>query len=122
MRSQANVHRLDRAFNVGDWVWLKLQLYRQTLVKGRNPPKLARRYLGSYQVLRVIGKVAYELALPPEAHIHLVFHISKLKLFHGTPPSEIPPLSSSLTGTRIELQPHSILGKRTMLTPEGHRK
>ena len=32
MTNQANKHRSDRKFEVGDWVWVKLQAYRQVSV------------------------------------------------------------------------------------------
>ncbi|WMV29676.1 hypothetical protein MTR67_023061 [Solanum verrucosum] len=42
--------------------------------------KLSPRYVGSYQIVKRIGKVAYELDLPNElASVHLVFHVSMLK-------------------------------------------
>lgn len=33
MKAQANQNRIDKSFVVGDWVWLKLQPYRQKAMK-----------------------------------------------------------------------------------------
>ena len=53
--------------------------------------KLSPRYVGLFEVLRRIGKVAYELKLPSElASIHPVFHISLLKKCIGDPISILP--------------------------------
>lgn len=90
MRLQVNTHRTDQSFNEGDWVLLRLQPYQQLSVSGRGPPKLAKRYVGPFRVLRVIGAVAYELDLSAEAQVHPVFHVSKLRPFHGTPPDHHP--------------------------------
>nr|KYP38900.1 Retrovirus-related Pol polyprotein from transposon 17.6 [Cajanus cajan] len=49
--------------------------------------KLGRRYHGPFQVICRIGAVAYELALPEQARLHPVFHVSLLRHFHGAPPS-----------------------------------
>jgi hypothetical protein len=88
MRSQANTHRLDRSFQVGDWVMLRLQPYRQLSVRGRTSPKLSKRFFGPNKILRVIGPVAYELELPPEGRIHPVFHVSLLRPYQN--PSQFP--------------------------------
>ena len=45
--------------------------------------KLSPRYIGPYEVLKRVGKVAYELALPPlMEHVHNVFHVSMLKKYN----------------------------------------
>ena len=46
--------------------------------------KLSPRYIGPFEVLKRVGKVANELALPPGlSGVHLVFHVSMLKRYHG---------------------------------------
>ena len=46
--------------------------------------KLSPRYVGSYEVLQQVGKVAYDLKLPSElASIHPVFHVFMLNKFIG---------------------------------------
>lgn len=79
MKSQADKHHSERNFEVGDQVWLKLQPYVQTSVASRTNHKLAFRYFGPYEVIKKVGTVAYELKLPPNSKVHLVFHVSLLK-------------------------------------------
>ncbi|KAK4706922.1 hypothetical protein R3W88_033523 [Solanum pinnatisectum] len=53
--------------------------------------KLSTRYVSPYQILKRIGKVAYELDLPNElAPVHPVFHVSLLKKCIGDLVSIIP--------------------------------
>ncbi|XP_066344503.1 uncharacterized protein [Miscanthus floridulus] len=54
--------------------------------------KLKPRYVGPFRVEELINDVAVRLALPPQARIHDVFHVSVLKKFVGTPPSTTPAL------------------------------
>ncbi|KAK6124204.1 hypothetical protein DH2020_042040 [Rehmannia glutinosa] len=59
MKKLADKHRVERVFNIGDWVYLKLKPYRQLS-------------------LQRIGAVAYKLQLPPTFWIHPLFHVSFL--------------------------------------------
>ena len=50
--------------------------------------KLAKRYYGPFQILERINGNYYHLKLPPTWYIHNAFHVSLLKPFKGTPPTE----------------------------------
>ncbi|MCI38336.1 hypothetical protein A2U01_0059564, partial [Trifolium medium] len=112
---------MDKEFAEGTWVWLRLQPYRQGTLRGSPYSKFTKRFYGPYQILKRIGKVAYELCLPPDARIHPVFHVSKLKPFYGQPPSHVPPLDETVTGTLVQLIPAHILGTRKLHTAKGEQ-
>ena len=46
MKCQADQHRCEVSFTIGDYVYLKLQPYRQTSVAFRASLKLASRLFG----------------------------------------------------------------------------
>jgi hypothetical protein len=80
MKQQADQHHSEREFEVGDWVFLRLQPYKQmSLKQQKKDNKLAPKYYGPYKVLQRIGSMAYKLELPPSSHVHPVFHVSFLK-------------------------------------------
>ncbi|GJS31026.1 hypothetical protein Tco_0491646 [Tanacetum coccineum] len=79
MKVQAYKHRSEREFSVGDWVYLKLQPYRQLTVRKGRQHKLSAKFYGPFLVLAKISQVAYKLQLPPNAKVHPVFHVFQLK-------------------------------------------
>lgn len=55
MKPQANKHLADKAFEEGDWVYLKLQPYRELFVKETSHKKLSERYYGPFTNLKKIN-------------------------------------------------------------------
>ncbi|WMV46596.1 hypothetical protein MTR67_039981 [Solanum verrucosum] len=89
-KSYADVRRRDLEFDIHDWVYLKISPMKGIMRFGKKG-KLSPRYLGPYQILRHVGKVAYELDLPTElASVHPAFHVSMLKKCVGDPTSIVP--------------------------------
>lgn len=76
MKAQADKHRVEREFEAGDLVYMKLQPYVQSSVAARSNKKLSFRFYGPYKVLQRVGSVVYRLELPPESKIHPVLHVS----------------------------------------------
>ena len=80
-KSYADHRRQDLEFQVGDYVFLKISPFKGVMRFGRKG-KLSPRYVGPFQILRRVGKTAYELALPPNMDkVHPVFHVSMLRKY-----------------------------------------
>ena len=64
MKQQEYQHRSELRFNVGDWVFLRLQPYKQMSLKNtKKDNKLSPKYCGPYKVLQNIGSMDYKLEL-----------------------------------------------------------
>jgi hypothetical protein len=78
-KSYADRRRKPLQFQVGDFVYLRVSPTKGVQrfgIKG----KLAPRYVGPFEILKVCGPVAYKIYLPSQlAAIHDIFHISQLK-------------------------------------------
>ena len=84
MKQQANQHRTEWSFNVGDCVLLRLHPYKQmSLQTTKKDNKLSPKYCGPYKVLQKIGSMACKLELPASSRVHLVFHVSCLNKVIG---------------------------------------
>ncbi|WVY91168.1 hypothetical protein V8G54_036682 [Vigna mungo] len=101
-KKQANKHRTEVEFQVGDWVYLKLQPYRLKSLAKRPNEKLRPIFYGPYVVQERIGPIAYKLDLPAHSRIH-------------------PPLPPTLTEElMLEVSPEELLDVRT--SPTGDLK
>ena len=85
MKKYYDQGRRDVSFEPGDFVYLKLQPYRQKSLKKKFNVKLSQRYYGPFKVLERIGEVAYKLELPSTSRLHPVFHVTVLKKRVGNP-------------------------------------
>lgn len=112
MKQQADKHRSEREFELGDWVYLKLQPYKQTSLQARSNLKLSPRFYGPFQVTKRIGKVAYQLNLPPHSKLHPVFHVSLLKKKLGSGAVAHPTLPPVSSDGVLEPQPVAVLDRR----------
>jgi hypothetical protein len=84
MKQQADQGHSECQFAEGDQVFLRLQPYKQTSLKDEQCQKLAPKFYVHYIVFKRVGQVTYQLALPSQSKLHIVFHVSCLKKVIGT--------------------------------------
>ncbi len=111
-KKRTNAHRQEAPFKVGDLVWL----LRRNLQTTRPARKLDYRKVGPYKISSQINPVAFKLDLPPDMHIHNVFHASLLSPHHAnTIPDRViaPPPPVEFTGqAEVEFVVKEILNVR----------
>ena len=74
MTAEANKHRREPDFDIGDWVWLSSKNYNID----RPSRKLGPKVIGSYRILDRVG-YSYKLDLPPTMKIWPVIHARYLR-------------------------------------------
>jgi hypothetical protein len=93
IKKHVDKYRSEREFSVGTMVYLKLQPYVQSSVTAHANQKLSFKYFGPFKILERVGAVVYRLQLPENSAMHLVMHVSRLKLaagFKGTVSDSFP--------------------------------
>lgn len=110
MKQEADKHRSERSLEVGDWIFVKLQPYRQQSVVIRGSQKISTKFFGPCKVLDKHGKVAYKLELPEYSRIHPVFHDSQLKKLVGEAATSTQ-LPTILQETEVKV-PEACLGRK----------
>ena len=97
-KKYADQNRRNMEFEPGEKVLLKVSPWKGLSRFGKKG-KLSPRYIGPFEILKKVGRVAYELALPPQMqHIHNVFHISMLRKYN-------PDSSHVIEYEPLEIQP-----------------
>jgi hypothetical protein len=79
------MHQRNLEFTKSDKVFLRMAPMKRVTRFGKKE-KLNPCYIGSFEILEIVGLVAYRLALPPGlANIHDVFHVSMLRKYIPDP-------------------------------------
>ena len=59
---------------------------KRAVVRFGKCGKLSPRFIGPFEILKMVGTVAYRLALPPSmSDVHEVFHVSMLRKYTPDP-------------------------------------
>ncbi|XP_020209451.1 uncharacterized protein LOC109794417 [Cajanus cajan] len=100
-KSYVDKRRKPLEFLEGEHVFLKVTPTRG-VGRAIKAKKLNPKFIGSYQILKRIGSVAYQIALPPFlSNLHDVFHVSQLRKYIHDPShvleSEVVQVKDNLT-------------------------
>ena len=80
MVATANKRRRNIQFQLGDEVVVRTA-FLPTTAFAHIPVKIRRRFVGPFQVVKVVSPIAYTLDLPSNWRIHPTFHVEKLKKY-----------------------------------------
>ena len=112
----ANRHRRDVQFSVGDYVWLSTENLHQR----HGTRKLHPRYIGPFRITRSLENGTYELnrtGALANTRIHNRFHVSKLRPFSQfdrftREENEYPPVSEWEQDSRLVFEVDHIVAHR----------
>jgi hypothetical protein len=112
MKQQSDHGLSKHQFVEGDQVFLRLQPYKKTSLKAKHCQKLVPKFYGPYTILKCVGQVSYQLALPSHSRLHTIFHVSFLKKVIGTKCQIQTNLLELAEEGSIWLQPQVVLDQR----------
>ncbi len=92
-RGRHNAGRRDVHFKPGDKVLIAGSHVQSDYEKERPSRKLGAKYTGPFEVVKAVGKNAYELKLPAGARNHPTFNVSRLRRYYenNLPNRLVPP-------------------------------
>ena len=130
MKAQADKHRRDHTFQIGDQVMLNT---RNLNLPSTHSCKLSPKWIGPFQIIGSRHKASFKLDLQGKFKIHLVFHVSLLKPWIGNNDSKFPgrhqdPPPPVIIDDQEEFEVEAIIDKRThygktqyLVTWKGYR-
>ncbi|GKD24618.1 hypothetical protein Tco_1230832 [Tanacetum coccineum] len=75
------VESVDRTIQAREQV---VEMLKQVTARQSPYNKLSAKYYGPFKTVEKVGSGAYNFQLPSGSQIHLVFHVSQLKLCKGS--------------------------------------
>ncbi|GKE26638.1 putative reverse transcriptase domain-containing protein [Tanacetum coccineum] len=89
-KSYADKRRKPLEFSVGDYVLLKVSPWKGA-AHFEKKGKLTPRFVGPFEIIEIVGPVAYRLDLPEDLNgVHDMFHVSNLKKCLAEPTLQVP--------------------------------
>jgi hypothetical protein len=108
-KALADKRRIDQEFKVGDKVLLSTKYLN--LKHNEKSRKLLPKWIGPFEVVQVVGPVAYKLKMNPGWRVHPVFHISLLEPYREDGQVQPSPPPIEMEGA-LEYEVESILEHR----------
>ncbi|XP_070055548.1 uncharacterized protein [Nicotiana tomentosiformis] len=107
---------------VGEKVLLKV-LPMKGIMRLEKKGKLSPRFIGPFKVLRRVGEVSYELALPPSlSGVHPFFHVSMLRRYHADRPHMLDYSAVQLDESLgYEEKPIAIVDRSSLMKDEKYK-
>jgi hypothetical protein len=105
----ADKRRVEKVYKVGDKVLLSTKYL--DLKHSKTNCNLLPKWIGPFEVVQVVGPVAYKLKMNPGWRVHPVFHVSLLELYREDGQVQPPPSPIEMEGA-LEYEVESILEHR----------
>jgi hypothetical protein len=102
----AHGSRVEKVYKVGDKVLLSTKYL--ILKHSETNRKLLPKWIGAFEVVQVVGPVAYEIKMSSGWRVHHVFHVSLLEPYRESNRVQPPPPPIEMEGA-LEYEVESIL-------------